>query len=135
MSDTSELLVVFWQTVKEYISAKDRQIAADHVVNELPDVFITPYVTKLAVVPLCTTNNSVVSRTFVPLINAVITYLAELYAVVDNESIVVATPLVLTVTLGMLLTCAPLVLNVVVVVAVDVPVWMYAPLLSALNCI
>jgi hypothetical protein len=41
MSDTSELLVVFWQTVKEYISAKDRQIAADHVVNELVDLGIT----------------------------------------------------------------------------------------------
>ena len=41
MSDTSELLVVFWQTVKEYISAKDRQIAADHIVNELVELGIT----------------------------------------------------------------------------------------------
>jgi len=41
MSDTGELLVQFWQTVKEYISAKDRQIAADHVVNELVDLGIT----------------------------------------------------------------------------------------------
>ena len=41
MSDTSELLVVFWQTVKEYISEKDRQIAADHIVNELVELGIT----------------------------------------------------------------------------------------------
>jgi FixJ family two-component response regulator len=41
MSDTSELLVVFWQTVKEYISAKDRQIAADHIINELVELGIT----------------------------------------------------------------------------------------------
>ena len=41
MSDTSELLVVFWQTVKEYISVKDRQIAADHVINELVELGIT----------------------------------------------------------------------------------------------
>jgi len=41
MSDTSELLVQFWQTVKEYIPAKDRQIAADHVINELVDLGIT----------------------------------------------------------------------------------------------
>jgi hypothetical protein len=41
MSDTSELLVQFWQTVKEYIPAKDRQIAADHAINELVDLGIT----------------------------------------------------------------------------------------------
>lgn len=41
MSDTSDLLVQFWQTVKEYIPAKDRQIAADHVINELVDLGIT----------------------------------------------------------------------------------------------
>jgi len=41
MSDTSELLVQFWQTVREYIPVKDRQIAADHVVNELVDLGIT----------------------------------------------------------------------------------------------
>ena len=41
MSDTSELLVQFWQTIKEYIPAKDRQMAADHVVNELVDLGIT----------------------------------------------------------------------------------------------
>ena len=39
MSD-SELLVAFWQTVKEYIPAKDRQSAADHVINELVDLGI-----------------------------------------------------------------------------------------------
>jgi hypothetical protein len=41
MSDTSELLVKFWQTVKEYIPAKDRQIAADHVINDLVDLGIS----------------------------------------------------------------------------------------------
>jgi hypothetical protein len=41
MSDTSELLVQFWQTVKEYIPQKDRQMAADHVINELVDLGIT----------------------------------------------------------------------------------------------
>ena len=41
MSDTSDLLVQFWQTVKEYIPQKDRQMAADHVINELVDLGIT----------------------------------------------------------------------------------------------
>ena len=41
MSDTSDLLVQFWQTVKEYIPQKDRQMAADHVVNELVDLGIS----------------------------------------------------------------------------------------------
>jgi len=41
MSDTSELLVQFWQTIKEYIPAKDRQMAADHVINELVDLGIS----------------------------------------------------------------------------------------------
>ena len=41
MSDTSELLVQFWQTIKEYIPQKDRQMAADHVVNELVDLGIS----------------------------------------------------------------------------------------------
>ena len=41
MSDTSELLVQFWQTVKEYIPQKDRQMAADHVINELVDLGVT----------------------------------------------------------------------------------------------
>ena len=41
MSDSSELLVQFWQTIKEYIPVKDRQIAADHVINELVDIGIT----------------------------------------------------------------------------------------------
>jgi len=39
MSDT-EYLVTMWQTVKEYIPAKDRQSAADHIVNELVDLGI-----------------------------------------------------------------------------------------------
>ena len=43
MSDTSELLVKFWQIVKEYVPAKDRQLAADHVVNELIDLGITDH--------------------------------------------------------------------------------------------
>ena len=29
-----------WQTVKEYIPAKDRQSAADHVINELVEMGI-----------------------------------------------------------------------------------------------
>ena len=29
-----------WQTVKEYIPAKDRQSAADHVINELVELGI-----------------------------------------------------------------------------------------------
>ena len=41
MSDTSDLLVQFWQTVKEYIPQKDRQMAADHVINELVDLGIS----------------------------------------------------------------------------------------------
>ena len=41
MSDTSDLLVQFWQTIKEYIPAKDRQMAADHVINELVDLGIS----------------------------------------------------------------------------------------------
>lgn len=39
MSDT-EYLVAMWQTVKEYIPSKDRQTAADHIVNELVDLGI-----------------------------------------------------------------------------------------------
>ena len=35
---SGELLAVFWQTVREYIPAKDRQIAADHIVTELVDL-------------------------------------------------------------------------------------------------
>jgi len=37
---SGELLAVFWQTVREYIPAKDRQIAADHIVTELVDLGI-----------------------------------------------------------------------------------------------
>lgn len=40
MSDTGELLAQFWTTVREYIPAKDRQSAADHVINELVDLGI-----------------------------------------------------------------------------------------------
>lgn len=40
MSDTSELLVKFWQILKEYVPVKDRQVAADHVVTELIDLGI-----------------------------------------------------------------------------------------------
>ena len=39
MSDT-EYLVAMWQTVKEYVPAKDRQSAADHVINELVELGI-----------------------------------------------------------------------------------------------
>jgi hypothetical protein len=39
MSDT-EYLVAMWQTVKEYIPSKDRQSAADHVINELVELGI-----------------------------------------------------------------------------------------------
>ena len=39
MSD-SEFLVAMWQTVKEYVPVKDRQSAADHVINELVDLGI-----------------------------------------------------------------------------------------------
>lgn len=35
---SGELLAVFWQTVREYIPAKDRQIAADHIVTELVEL-------------------------------------------------------------------------------------------------
>lgn len=37
MSDLA-YLTTMWETVKEYIPAKDRQAAADHVVNELIDL-------------------------------------------------------------------------------------------------
>jgi hypothetical protein len=37
MSDT-EFLVAMWQTVKEYVPVKDRQSAADHVINELVEL-------------------------------------------------------------------------------------------------
>ena len=41
MSESAELLVQFWSTVKEYIPAKDRHLAADHVINELVELGIT----------------------------------------------------------------------------------------------
>lgn len=34
----SELLVEFWNTVTEYIPAKDKQIAADHIIVNLIDI-------------------------------------------------------------------------------------------------
>lgn len=33
-----DYLVVFWETVREYVPSKDRQSAADHIVNELVDL-------------------------------------------------------------------------------------------------
>jgi len=33
----TDLLELFWETVKEYVPVKDRQTAADHVVGELVD--------------------------------------------------------------------------------------------------
>lgn len=33
----SELLCDFWETVKEYIPAKDKQTAADHIITNLVD--------------------------------------------------------------------------------------------------
>jgi len=35
---SGELLAIFWQTVREYVPAKDRQTAADHVVEELVEM-------------------------------------------------------------------------------------------------
>jgi len=37
VSDDVELLSVAWTTVKEYISARDRQTAADHMIEDLSD--------------------------------------------------------------------------------------------------
>jgi len=39
MSNT-EYLVLMWETAREYIPSKDRQAAADHIVNELVDLGI-----------------------------------------------------------------------------------------------
>jgi hypothetical protein len=38
---SGELLAIFWQTVREYIPAKDRQSAADHVVEELIEMGVS----------------------------------------------------------------------------------------------
>ena len=38
---SGELLAVFWQTVREYIPAKDKQTAADHIVEELVEMGIS----------------------------------------------------------------------------------------------
>ena len=35
---SGELLAIFWQTVREYVPAKDRQTAADHIVEELVEM-------------------------------------------------------------------------------------------------
>jgi hypothetical protein len=37
----NELLPIFWSIVREYIPAKDRQVAADHIINELVDAGIS----------------------------------------------------------------------------------------------
>ena len=33
----NEMLILLWETVREYIPAKDRQTAADHVIDNLVD--------------------------------------------------------------------------------------------------
>lgn len=38
---TGEFLAIFWQTVREYIPAKDRQTAADHIVEELVEIGVS----------------------------------------------------------------------------------------------
>ena len=38
---SGELLSVFWQTVREYIPAKDKQTAADHIVEELVEMGVS----------------------------------------------------------------------------------------------
>jgi hypothetical protein len=38
---SGELLAIFWQTVREYIPAKERQTAADHIVEELVEMGIS----------------------------------------------------------------------------------------------
>jgi hypothetical protein len=38
---SGELLAVFWQTVREYIPAKDKQTAADHIVGELVEMGVS----------------------------------------------------------------------------------------------
>lgn len=35
-----EYLITMWETVKEYVPSKDRQAAADHVINELIEIGI-----------------------------------------------------------------------------------------------
>jgi hypothetical protein len=47
---SGELLAIFWQTIREYVPAKDRQSAADHVVNELVEAGISdPDLHELAI--------------------------------------------------------------------------------------
>lgn len=38
---SGELIAIFWQTVREYVPAKDRQTAADHIVEELVEMGIS----------------------------------------------------------------------------------------------
>jgi hypothetical protein len=38
---SGELLAIFWQTVREYVPVKDRQTAADHIVEELVEMGIS----------------------------------------------------------------------------------------------
>jgi len=38
---SGELLAIFWQTVREYIPAKDKQTAADHIVEELVEMGVS----------------------------------------------------------------------------------------------
>lgn len=38
---SGDLLAIFWQTVREYVPAKDRQTAADHIVEELVEMGIS----------------------------------------------------------------------------------------------
>ena len=38
---SGELLAVFWQTVREYIPTKDKQTAADHIVEELIEMGVS----------------------------------------------------------------------------------------------
>jgi hypothetical protein len=38
---SGELLAIFWQTAREYIPAKDKQTAADHIVEELVEMGIS----------------------------------------------------------------------------------------------
>ena len=35
-----DYLITMWETVKEYVPSKDRQSAADHVINELVEIGI-----------------------------------------------------------------------------------------------
>lgn len=47
MSTETEILSEMWNTVKEYIPQKDRQMVADHVINVVADHSITERDLKL----------------------------------------------------------------------------------------